>query len=87
MTTVTATFFQRKFGETMDKALVEPVRITQHGRRKAVLLSEEMYEQLLQGLGVQAFKTQDLPDHLLQTLSKPLSRDEFEAGGIQQTKR
>ncbi len=86
MTTVTATFFQRKFGEIMDKALVEPVRITQHGRRKAVLLSEEMYQQLVQGLGVEAFKTEELPDHLLETLSKPLSQEEFETGGIQQAK-
>lgn len=86
MATVTATHFQRKFGAIMDKALVEPVRITQHGRPRAVLLSEEMYGQLLQGLSVQAFNTEDLPDDLLRTLSAPLSQEEFETGGIQQAK-
>ena len=60
---------------------------TWYGRPKAFLLSEEMYGQLLQGLGVQAFKTENLPGYLLQTFGAPLNQEEFEAGGIQQAKR
>ena len=87
MITVTATYFQRRVGEMMDRALIEPVRITQHKRNKAVLMSEEFYQQLISSLGVQAFKTENLPENVLRTISKPLTQEEFEAGGAQKVER
>ena len=43
---VTATEFQRNFGQYEDKALVEPVSITSHGREKVVLLSKETFDKM-----------------------------------------
>ncbi len=87
MTTVTATIFQRRVGEMMDRALIEPVRITQHKRNKVVLISEELYQQLMSSLGVKAFKTGSLPEDVLRTISKPLTQEEFERGGVQEIER
>ena len=46
MIKVTATEFQRNFGQYEDTALVEPVSITRHGREKVVLLSKEAFDKL-----------------------------------------
>lgn len=46
MVSVTATEFQRNFGQYEDRALVEPVSITSHGREKVVLISKETFDQL-----------------------------------------
>jgi prevent-host-death family protein len=46
MVKVTATEFQRNFGQYEDKALVEPVSITRHGRERVVLLSKEAFDKL-----------------------------------------
>ncbi|GEM_PF-315283 len=39
MTTVTASEFQKKFGEYKEKAQREPVKITSNGRESVVLIS------------------------------------------------
>ena len=46
MVSVTATDFQRNFGQYEDRALVEPVSISRHGREKVVLISKETFDQL-----------------------------------------
>lgn len=84
MTTVTATIFQRSVGEMMDRAVTEPVRITQHGHKKVVLMSEEFYQQLFSSLELQAFETESLSENVLRTISKPLTQEEFETGGVQE---
>lgn len=44
--TYTATDAKNKFGEVFDSALREPVRIKRNGRRGAVLMSDEFFEDL-----------------------------------------
>jgi len=85
MTTITATHFQRSFGEVLDKCLTEPVTITQRGREKAVLLSPTVYKQLLERGGVRVIsrKTNELPPELFKTLTKPLTHKQYLAGGKQ----
>lgn len=46
MISITATDFQRNFGHYEDRALVEPVSISRHGREKVVLISKETFDQL-----------------------------------------
>ena len=83
MTTITSSEFQRQFSLSMDKALTGPVKIMHHKRCKAVLMSQEHYNNLMETLGVRSFKSEDMPDDLRRALSKPLTEAEFEAGGIQ----
>lgn len=45
MTTVTASEFQKKFGEYKEKAQREPVRITSNGRDSVVLISAAEFEE------------------------------------------
>jgi len=46
MTQTTAVEFQRKFGEFQHQAQREPVEITRHGKRQAVVLSYAEWERL-----------------------------------------
>jgi prevent-host-death family protein len=46
MLTFSARSLQRSSGEIQDRALVEPVGITKHGRVRLVLLSADEYERL-----------------------------------------
>ena len=46
METVSAGEFQRKIGHYQDRALVEPVTITNNGRERLVMLSVEEYRRL-----------------------------------------
>lgn len=55
--TYTATDAKNKFGEVFDSALREPVRIQRNGRRGAVLMSDEFFEDLEDYyLGMQAME-------------------------------
>tara|TARA_R110002072_G_scaffold8726_3_gene43710 strand:+ start:648 stop:908 length:261 start_codon:yes stop_codon:yes gene_type:complete len=83
MTTITSSEFQRQFSLSMDKALTGPVKIMHHKRCKAVLISQEHYNNLMEALAVRAFKSEDMPEDLRRALSKQLTEAEFEAGGIQ----
>lgn len=46
MKTVAAKDAKERFGELMDRAQVEPVQVSKHGRPYIVMLSKEMYERL-----------------------------------------
>jgi len=46
MTTIPATEAKNKFGELLDQIKIEPVEIAKNGRKVAVILSIEQYEQL-----------------------------------------
>lgn len=47
MSTITATDAKNKFGQVLDMAQAEPVRIQKNGRDVAVVLSAEQYGQLV----------------------------------------
>lgn len=47
MSTITATDAKNKFGQVLDMAQSEPVRIQKNGRDVAVVLSAEQYGQLV----------------------------------------
>jgi prevent-host-death family protein len=46
MIRISASEFQRKFGELQHQAQREPIEITPHGRREFVLMSAEHYDWL-----------------------------------------
>lgn len=69
----------------MDKALTGPVKIMHHKRCKAVLISQEHYNNLLEALAVRVFKSKDMPEDLRQALSKQMTEADFDAGGIQKS--
>lgn len=46
MITVTSTEAKRRFGEILDRARREPVRVQSHGRDVAVILDHEEYDRL-----------------------------------------
>jgi prevent-host-death family protein len=46
MITIDATTVKNKFGETIDKARLEPVLVTKSGRNAVVIISMEEYEHL-----------------------------------------
>lgn len=47
MQTVSASDAKNKFGELLDKARVEPVRVQKNGRDVAVVMSPEEFDRLL----------------------------------------
>lgn len=63
----TAAEFAKNFGQYADKALVEPVTITKHGRDHLVLLSADEYARLMRR-DRQVYRVEDLPDDLVQAI-------------------
>lgn len=57
----------KNFGRFADRALVEPVTITKHGRDHLVLLSAAEYERLKRR-DRQVYRTHDLPDELIEAI-------------------
>ena len=47
MVRVSATEFQRNFGRYEDRALVEPVTVSRHGRDSVVLISKDAFDRLM----------------------------------------
>jgi prevent-host-death family protein len=73
MVRVTASEFQRSFGQLSDRALRETVAITKQGRDHLVLLSAEEYARLKRRdrkVGLAA----DLPDEWLDAVGKAEAR-------------
>lgn len=62
MRTVTATEFQRKFGEFWDVSGKTPVRITKHDRPARVMLDEEEYRRLKELDDREALYVEDLSE-------------------------
>jgi len=64
METVSSGEFQRKIGHYQDRALVEPVTITNNGRERLVMMSIEEYRRLKrrdrQVLALDDFTAEDL---------------------------
>ena len=46
MTTMTATEAKSRFGELVEKAQIEPIRVSKSGRDAVVILSAEEYDRL-----------------------------------------
>jgi len=59
---------QKRMSEVQDAALIEPIAITHHGRRRHVLMSLNEYERLEGGAHPKAYKLADLPDDLANAL-------------------
>ena len=55
------------FGQFADKAMTEPVTITQHGRDHLVLLSAEEYARLKQG-DRRAWRTGEAPPEIVEAV-------------------
>lgn len=83
MTTITSSEFQRQFSLSMDKALTGPVKIMHHKRCKAVLMSQEHYNNLMEALAVRSFKAEEMPEELRDALNSPLTDEQFNSGGVQ----
>ena len=66
---VTSAEFQRTFGILADKALIEPVAITKHGRDHLVMLSADEYQRL-QRRYRRVHLAVDLPDDLVAEVQK-----------------
>lgn len=60
----TASEVNKHFGQFHDKAMVEPVRVTKHGRETVFIVSAERFHQLRQGeraaLAVSELSTDEL---------------------------
>jgi len=76
MISVTATEFQRKFGQYEDTALVEPVSITRHGREKVVLISKETFDRL-NSLAPKAMLASELSDEDSQNIRQAKVPEEY----------
>lgn len=59
--TLSASEFQERVGEALDRSLSQPLLITKHGRPRNVVLSYEEYERL-QARDRRAVLAQDLTD-------------------------
>jgi len=59
--TLSASEFQDRVGEALDRSLSQPVLITEHGRPRNVVLSYEEYRRL-KARGRQAARTEDLSE-------------------------
>ena len=69
----------------MDRALTDDISITQRGRKKAVLISYKAYQRFLTAMKpkITAMKTDEIPNELFNTLVRPLTKNEYDNGGIQ----
>jgi hypothetical protein len=63
----------KNFGQISDKALVQPIHVTKHGRKHIVMISETEYE-LLKSTRNIVIPTDMLPDTILEAL---LSSDDI----------
>jgi prevent-host-death family protein len=59
--TLTASEFQDRVGDALDRSLSQPVVITKHGRPRNVVLSYREYTRLM-ARDRQVFRTQDLTE-------------------------
>jgi prevent-host-death family protein len=59
--TLSASEFQDRVGEALDRSLSQPVLITKHGRPRNVVLSYDEYERL-RARDRRAVRAEDLPD-------------------------
>lgn len=59
--TLSASEFQERVGEALDRSLSQPVLITKHGRPRNVVLSYDEYERL-RARDRRAVRAQDLTD-------------------------
>ncbi len=59
--TLSASEFQDRVGEALDRSLSQPVLITKHGRPRNVVLSYDEYERL-RALDRRAVRAEDLTD-------------------------
>jgi prevent-host-death family protein len=59
--TISASDFQDRVGEALDRSLSQPVLITKHGRPRNVVLSYDEYERL-SARDRQAVRAEDLTD-------------------------
>lgn len=65
--TLSASEFQDRVGEALDRSLSQPVLITKHGRPRNVVLSYDEYERL-RARDRRAVKAEDLSDEDLAAL-------------------
>ena len=74
----TAAEVGKNFGQFADRALVEPVLITKHGREHLVLLSAGEYARLKRR-DRQVYRVEEVPDDLLAALETSEPPNEAEA--------
>jgi prevent-host-death family protein len=60
---------QKRSGEIADAALLEPVSITYHGRRRLVIMSTAEYERLQKAAEPRVYTIDQIPDDLLEDLA------------------
>jgi Antitoxin Phd_YefM, type II toxin-antitoxin system len=60
---------QKRTSEVQDAALVAPIAITHHGRRRHVLMSMAEYERLDGAASPKVYRLVDLPDDLADALA------------------
>ena len=60
--TLSASEFQDRVGEALDRSLSQPVLITKHGRPRNVVLSYDEYERRLRARDRRAVRAEDLTD-------------------------
>jgi PHD/YefM family antitoxin component YafN of YafNO toxin-antitoxin module len=60
---------QKRMGEVQDAALVAPIAITHHGRRRHVMMSIAEFERLEKAASPRVYRLADLPDDLAGTLA------------------
>lgn len=68
-TRITCQAAGRHFGEFSDKALVQPVVVTKHGRNHVVIIAADEYERLKRR-DRRAYLAQELPDDILNALNR-----------------
>jgi prevent-host-death family protein len=61
MTTITATEAAKNFGHVHDRALTEPVTVTQHGRPSIVMIQAALFERLVNNYR-EVMSAEDLAD-------------------------
>jgi antitoxin Phd len=79
MSTFTLTELSNKSGEILEAAYKGPVELTRHGKRKYVLLTAEEFDRMQKTGTQRAYRTDDLPpdlrDSLLGGLDEIVERD------------
>ena len=60
---------QKRMSEVQDAALVAPIAITHHGRRRHVLMSFAEYERLKSAASTRVYRLAELPDDLAEGLA------------------
>ena len=75
--TLSASEFQDRVGEALDRSLSQPVLITKHGRPRNVVLSYDEYERL-RGRDRRAVRAEDLTDEDIAALEASEMRPGYE---------